>query len=104
VSFGETNPKFRDNTIDIPSQGERKPLFHDCADFGLSKTELDAFAAGLKVVTIVTVKAQGKDVFGRRIHGTDEFIHIFPNVPPNLEEIKMTLGSVVNPEEEDQTG
>jgi len=95
---GQTNPDYRTQTMDLPAQGDREALYYDCAGFGLSQPELAAFASGDQVALSATIVAWGKDVFGKRVEGRDDFIIIFHEAPTNLTEYTLTLGSRLNPE------
>jgi hypothetical protein len=102
VGSGETDPEFRNHTLDIPAQGEREALYYPCVDFALSRADLEAFTNDIAVVVIVAVEARGKDVFGNPISGADEFIHVLHKPPVDLKEFKMTLGTPLNPETEEE--
>ena len=92
--MGETNPEFRNQCVEVPAQGERETLWHNCKDeFGLSPPEMLAFLDDKRVAITIAITASGKDVFGGPIEGRDDFIQILREAPENLIEYKMTLGS-----------
>jgi hypothetical protein len=99
---GETDPTYRNQTIDIAAQSERPALYVGCQEFGLDQSDLKAFLAGIDIGMTTTVTASAKDVFGCLIEARDDFIKIFKTAPPDLVEIEMTLGSKHDPETHEQ--
>lgn len=104
IRIGRINPEYRKQTIDVPAAGERVSLYYDTRDIDLTNVELQAWLAGDRVAMATTIETWGEDVFGKRIEGRADFIHIFKSAPENLIPIEMTLGSALNPEPEAEDG